>query len=167
MIKRILLTFMALLAIYTSAAACYRIYDPRNSSQNETASSMISYNALRDLILSRGSGSVSYLFFCSLSDDNCVYVKNTVMHAVEKETGADLENIIYTVDITPLEENLNSRRITAEWGIHSWPAFLCVSTDGQNITVASQLEWDSSSPMTASDIENWLEQSGLILDVLR
>lgn len=161
MIKRILLTFMALLAIYTSAAACYRIYDPQNSSQNETASSMISYNSVRNLILSKGSGSVCYLFFCSLKDDNCIYVRNTVLNTIEKETGISPDSVIYTVDVTPLEENMNTGRITAEWGIHSWPAFLCVSTDGQNITVTSQLEWNSDSPLTASDIESWLKDSGL------
>ena len=163
MIKRILLTFMTLLSIYSFSAAVYRIFEPTNIREEANASSYINYNSLREYILSQGDKTANIFFFYSSLDDNCIYVKNTIMHSVEKETGIDLEDIIDIVDITELEKNMTTNRITAEWGIHTWPAFLCASADGQNITVTKPLEWNPSSPMTASDLEQWMSENGLSL----
>lgn len=161
MIKRILLTLMTLLSIYSLCAAAYRLFEPTNIHEEANVSSYINYNSLREYILSQGDQTTNIFFFYSSLDDNCVYVKNTVMHSVEKETGIDLENIIDIVDITDLEKNMATNRIAAEWGIHTCPAFICASTDGQNITVSKPLEWNPSSPMTATDLEQWLSENGI------
>lgn len=165
MSKRILLTFLALLSVYSLCAAVYRVYEPDNVRTENGNSAYISYNALREYILSQDPDASSFLFFYSSDNDDCVYVKNTVMHTVEKETGIDPDSVIATVDITSLEQSLTASRITAEWGVHSWPAFICVTADGQNITVTGILEWNSASPMTASDIERWLSECGYPLAV--
>lgn len=165
MSKRFLLTFLALLSIYSFCAAAYRIYEPDNTREESDSSSYISYDSLREFILSQDSGASYYFFFYSSENDDCIYVKNTILHTVEKETGTDLGTVLNIVDITPLEQNLTVNRITAEWGIHSWPAFICVSAEAQNITVTGILEWNSSSPMTASDIEQWLISCGMSLTV--
>ncbi len=153
---------MALLSIYSIAIVAYRIYEPTDVENVSTTSNLLNYNSLREYTLSSGDGSKHYYFFYSSVDNNCVYVNDTVLRAVAKDTSTDLYSLIETVDITSLDQSFTTNRITAEWGIHSWPAFVAVSVEDSSIIIDNTLEWNSESPMTTTDIKQWLTANNIV-----
>ncbi len=153
---------MVLLSIYSIAVLAYRIYEPTDIENATNTTNRIDYNSLREYTLSSGDGTKHYYFFFSSLDNNCVYLNDTVLREVAKDTGLDLNNLIETVDITPLQTNMTTNRITAEWGIHSWPAFVAVSIQENSILIENTLEWDPQSPLNTGDIKQWLSLNNLL-----
>lgn len=162
MIKRILLSLMSIIAIYSFAAVMYRVYEPTNLLNNSTNSSYISYSTLQEYTLSNTTATKHYYFFYSSIDSNSTYVMDTLLKVINRDTDIDIESVIEVVDVTPLDENNTLNRITTEWGIREIPAFLCISVANNTITIDSTLEWTDESPLTAELLESWFQETGLI-----
>ena len=162
MLKKILFSFLCLLVIYSSGVVIYRIYEPKTDTNVVEESAYLDYESLKEYVMSTGESVTHYLFFYSMSDNDCVYIKNTVMAKVQSDTLLQIDRIIETVDITALEANMTTARLSKEWGISRYPAFAAVTVEDGQIKVVNMLEYDGEVPLTALDIEGWLEMNGLI-----
>ena len=161
MLKKVLFALLALIVIYSSSVVVYRIYEPKNDTNVVDENPYLDYDSLKEYILSTGESVTHYLFFYSRKDNDCVYVKNTVMASVAADTKMQVDRIIETVDITPLEDNLTTGRLASEWGISRYPAFAAVTVADGVPTVISVLEYDGEIPLSARQVEDWLAENGL------
>lgn len=155
MIKRILFTCMVLLSIYSVAVVGYRLYEPdlKNTDENST---YINYNSLQEYTLSHGENTKHLYLFYSSADANSNYVKNTLLPSMHSSKGVDIADRIEIVDITSLDTSYTTNRMKAEWGIQTYPSFLLVSVENNQITIEDSLCWDEEHPFTADTIWNWL-----------
>lgn len=161
MSKKIIFTFLTLLILYSTAVIVYRLYEPRNNTEYMDVNHSLSYDSLNEYLLSTGEGSTHYVFFYSAVNDNCVYVKNTVLSQVENETRISVSSLFETVNITSLEENMTTSRLSSEWNISGYPAFAAITVQNGKPTVINQLVWTDQKPITASSVEEWMEKNDL------
>mgnify|MGYP004570087557 FL=1 len=160
MMKRILFTFMTILALYSLAIVGYRIYEPDLKKTQENTN-YITYNSLREYTLSHGESTKHIYFFYSAADDNSNYVVNTVFPSINNMKKSNVTDVIEIVDITSLDTSYTTNRLKAEWGINSFPSLLLVSVSEGQISIDSTLCWDNDHPFTADDILSWLTINGI------
>lgn len=161
MLKKIMFTFLTLLMVYSTSVVAYRIFEPRDNSSKIDTSSFLAYDSLKSYV-QEGSSNVHYLFFYSAMNNNSVYLYNTVFTTVNSDKDITLTSLIETVDITELDEKLETKRLSEDWSISSYPAFVAVSVENGEITINNKLEWTNEKSITARDIEDWLQLNGLI-----
>ena len=161
MLKKIMFSLLALIMLYSSAAAIYRIFEPQDDT-DMNAGTYLDYDSLKEYLLSTGEGTIHYLFFSSIDSADCQYVVNTVMSTVQNDTKLQIAKIIETVDITALEKALNTDRLQADWNISAYPAFAAVRIENGAIVVDNTLQYESDKPMNAASVEEWLKINGLI-----
>lgn len=161
MAKKIIFTFLTLLILYSTAVVAYRLFEPENNTEYPDEDSALSYDSLNQYLLSTGEGSTHYVFFYSALNDNCVYVRNTVLSQVENETGINVSSLFETVDITPLEENMTTTRLSDDWKIPGYPAFAAITVKNGKPAVVNSLVWTDQKPITASLVEDWMAQNDL------
>ena len=63
--------------------------------------------------------------------------------------------------LNSLEQNMETKQITSEWGISSYPALVAVHIKKGKIVTDNELVWNPDLPFTAMDIEQWLSLNGL------
>lgn len=162
MLKRILFTFMTFLFLYSCILVGYRIFEPDNVEENETHFTDIGldFSSVKDYTLSSGQNSYHYYFFCSPFNNDCKYVEETLVKTVESETGIDMTKLIDYVDVTDLEEKMALYRLSSEWGIPSYPAFVSCHTDSETIFIDNIIAWDVNQPLSVEDIKRWLSDAG-------
>lgn len=161
MFKRIMFTLLAFLMVYNVILIGYRIYEPEEDNSAIEAEGSIEYASLKDYLLNQGGNSPHYLFFYSSINPDCIFVKDTVLNTVSTDTQLQMDRIIETVDITQMEENMETKQIASEWGISSYPAFVAVHIKKGKIVKDNELVWNPDLPFTAMDIEQWLSLNGL------
>lgn len=161
MLKRILFTLLCLIMVYSVAVAGYRYFEPRAYEESEEGLVYLDYETLKDYLLSGQDGATHYLFFYSRKNQDCQYVKNTVMATVRNDTGLQIDRMIETVDITELEEQLQTNRLKTEWGLSSYPAFMAARVEDGEIVIDNFIQYDQNHPMMANDIETWLQLNGI------
>ena len=164
MLKRILYIFNTLLVIWSAAFIGYIIFEPEAPDQTEVhdfLNSIVNYEALKDYTLSSGPSAIHYYYFCSFENDDCRYLENTIMKSTARNTGVDLPSLIEYVDITALEQKLQTNRLKSEWNIGSYPAFVATRNNQDQIEVLNSLEWDPQSPISEADLTKWLLQNNL------
>ena len=154
MIKRILFTLMTLLALYSLAVLGYRIYEP--DLHTEDTSNYIPYNSLREYTLSQTNSTRHVYFFYSSTDDNSNYVLNTLFPSINSQKKKDYTSVIEIIDISSLESSFTTNRLKSEWGIQTYPSFLLVSVENDEISIDSTLCWEENTPFTTDTIINWL-----------
>ena len=160
MLKKILFTFLTLLVMYSTCVVAYRIFEPRDNQNITDSSSYLAYDSLKSYVES-SSQNIHFFFFFSAINNDSIYLKNTVFTTVEQDIGQPLSNMIETVDITELDEKMETKRLSEDWQVSSYPALIAVSYDNSTITVMNKLEWTNKKAITAKDIENWLQENGL------
>lgn len=160
MLKKIMFTFLTLLMVYSVCVVAYRIFEPRDNQPTVDTSSYLAYDSLKSYI-EQSTQNVHYLFFYSAINNNSIYLHDTIFSTVEKDTGKQLSSLIETVDITELDQTMETYRLSEDWSISSFPAFLSVSLENGEIIVNNVLEWTNAYPLTAQDIEDWMELNGL------
>lgn len=161
MFKKVVYSLLLLIVAYSMSVVAFRIYEPKKDTNVVEESTYLDYDSLREYILSTGESVTHYLFFYSSNDNDCVYVKNTVLASVTVDTQLQIDRIIETVDITVLEENMLTEKLAAEWGIQRYPAFAAVSVVDGAPVVLNSLEYDGEIPLSAANVEEWLRENGL------
>ena len=161
MLKRVLFTILCLIMVYSTAVVGYRFFEPNTYDDTEETVTYLDYETLKDYIRSSPDGVTHYLFFSYRKNQDCIYVKNTVMATVKNDTGLQIDRMIETVVITPLEEQLLTNRLKNEWGLSSYPAFVTARTQNGEIIIDNFIQYDQNHPMLASDIEAWLQLNGI------
>lgn len=161
MLKKILFTFLILLVTYSTCVVAYRIFEPRDNQTITDTSSYLAYDSLKSYVQS-SSQNIHYFFFFSAINNDSIYMKNTIFSSVEQDTGTQISNFIETVDITELDEKMETKRLSEDWQIGSYPALLAVSSSDDQIQILNKLEWTSTKPITVSDVEKWLKENELI-----
>ena len=117
MFKKIVFALLALIVVYSSAVVTFRIFEPKTDTNVVEESAYLDYDSLREYILSTGESVTHYLYFYSRLDNDCVYVKNTVLATVTADTQLQIDKIIETVDITSLEQNMTTGKLPNKHGI--------------------------------------------------
>lgn len=161
MFKKVVFSLLLLISAYSAAVVAFRVFEPKTDANVVEESAYLDYDSLKEYILSTGESVTHYLFFYSRNDNDCVYVKNTVLTSVNADTQLQIDRIIETVDITALEENMLSEKLTADWGIQRYPAFVAVSVKDGEPVVLNSLEYDGEIPLSAAQVEEWLRENGL------
>jgi hypothetical protein len=161
MLKKIMFALLSLLMLYSTAVIAYRIFEPTASYHIGDEDTYLDYASLKEYVKSTGDSSVHYLFFYSSEDNTSVYLKNTVIAAVENDTSLQFTRIIETVDITELVRSMQTNQLSEDWHISSYPAFAAVAVQDGKIIVQNTLENTKEHQLTASDIEDWLRENGL------
>ncbi|MCR5228951.1 MAG: hypothetical protein K6D03_02385 [Solobacterium sp.] len=162
MAKRILFTFMVLLAIYSSIIIVYEMNRPDTENTGSADKVyVIDYESLTDYTLNSGASATHYYLFYSSHNNDCLYVADTVLRDAQAVSGVDLDNLIEFVDITELEDKLETYRLKEEWGITSYPALIACKNKFGAVHIENRLEWNSESPMNATDVIQWLMLNGL------
>lgn len=154
-------TFLTLLMIYSISVVSYRIFEPSDNTATIDTSSFLAYDSLQSYVL-QGNATVHYFFFYSGVNNNSIYLYNTVFATVDADIGTSLSSLIEIVDITDLDENMETKRLSEDWNISSYPAFVAVSVEDGQYTIKNKLEWSNEKSITANDIKTWLEENGLI-----
>lgn len=152
---------LSLLMLYSTAVIAYRIFEPTASYHIGDEDTYLDYASLKEYVKSTGDSSVHYLFFYSSEDNTSVYLKNTVIAAVENDTSLQFTRIIETVDITELVRSMQTNQLSEDWHISSYPAFAAAAVQDGKIIVQNTLENTKEHQLTASDIEDWLRENGL------
>lgn len=161
MLKKIMFTFLTLLMVYSVSVVSYRIFEPSDNTNTIDTSSFLAYDSLKSYV-TEGSSSVHYFFFYSANDTNSIYLYNTVFSTVNSDTNKDVTSLIEVVDVSELDTTLDITRLYEDWGVSSYPSFVAVSVENGEITINNKLEWTNEKSITATDIENWLQENGLI-----
>ena len=163
MIKRILLTVMSVMIIYSIVVIGISLFEPETAdiSLETQHTYALDYDTLKEYTLSSGAGTTHFYLFSSLDNSDCMYVENTVLRNAEADTGMNLSDLIEIVDITNLERTLSTNRLKTDWGILSYPAFVTCSVNNGLIHVDNRLEWDPASPISTDDVERWLAINGV------
>ncbi|MCH3961824.1 MAG: hypothetical protein LKF53_05915 [Solobacterium sp.] len=161
MLKKIMFALLSLLMLYSTAVIAYRIFEPTASYHIGDEDTYLDYASLKEYVKSTGDSSVHYLFFYSSEDNTSVYLKNTVIAAVENDTSLQFTRIIETVDITELVRSMQTNQLSEDWHISSYPAFAAAAVQDGKIIVQNTLENTKEHQLTASDIEDWLRENGL------
>ncbi len=150
---------MTVLLVCSAVLVGYRVFEPEYvgiSDTPEYLQTLVSYGSLREYTLSSGPSSIHYYYFCSVGNDDCEYVETTVIKSAARTTGIDLAALIEYVDISELENSLKTNRLKSDWGIGSYPALAAARTSGSEILIENILEWDTSSPLSETDLIRWL-----------
>ncbi len=161
MFKKILFTLLTLLIVYSCAVVGYRIFEPSLDIASDPDTAYLDIDSLDQYILSSPEGSTHYLFFYSRVNKDCVYVRDTVLSVVQKETQLNLSRIIEIADITSKDRSLDLAGLYEDWGISNYPAFASYTVQNGEIVMNNMLVYDGKKPLTAADIESWLELNGL------
>ncbi len=163
MLKRILFTGLVLLVFYSAALVGYRLNEPEKITAESTpwTEQAITYDSLKDYTLNSGSAAIHYYFFCTAGSDDCMYMVNTVLPTVARDTNLDLSSLIEFVDVSSLENNMETNRLKEEWNISSYPAFVTCHVDQGKIVVDNAIESSVSAPLSAENVEDWLAKNNL------
>ena len=162
MLKKIVYALLAAIVIYSCGVVTFRIFEPKTDTNVVEESAYLDYDSLKEYIMSTGESVTHYLFFYSREDNDCVYVKNTILATVMADTQLQIDRIIETVDITSLQQNLTTGRLSSDWGISRYPAFAAVTVADGAPKVLNVLEYDGEIPLSAAQVEDWLRENGLI-----
>lgn len=160
MLKKILFTFLTLLMIYSTCVVAYRIYEPRDNQTTTDTSSMLAYDSLKSYVKD-SSSNIHYFLFYSALNNNSIYLKDTILNIVETDINKSLSNIIEVVDITELDQKMETKRLSEDWQISSYPAFVSVSNNNGEIIINNKLEWTNEKAITTTDVEEWLTLNGI------
>lgn len=166
MFKRLLMSFMTVVLVYTLLLVGFRLFEPEkissSSFENHTNLELLNYETLKDYTMNSGPSVIHYYFFCSPENNDCVYVHDTILTSVAGKTNLDLYHLIEYVDISALEQRLETNRLKTEWTINTYPALLACRVENGKIIVSNKIEWDSNHPISDDDIIQWLTKNGLI-----
>lgn len=160
MFKKIVFTFLILLTLYSTCVVAYRIFEPRDNISQNTTTNYLAYESLESYV-KEGSQNTHYLFFYSQANNDCIYVHDTLFPLVENDIGVSLDSLIEMVDITEVDETLETTELFQTWSINAYPAFVCVKVDNGEMTTSNKLEWSSEKPFSVQSIEEWLSENGL------
>ncbi|MCI5774363.1 MAG: hypothetical protein MR210_07375 [Erysipelotrichaceae bacterium] len=162
MFKRLLYTFMIIIAIGSIGLGLYRFYEANDTHATiNTNDVTIEYDGVAQYALSSGISSTNYFFFCTAKNNNCQYVLNTLYSDVNnKLKNKRIDDIVEFVDIQPLIDEGTIERLSSDWGINNFPAFISVSNNYGELTINNSLVWDDTNPMGTIDILNWLALNG-------
>ena len=161
MFKKVVYSLLLLICAYSTAVVAFRVFEPKTDTNVIDEGAYLDYDSLREYILSTGESVTHYLFFYSRNDNDCVYVKNTVLASVSVDTQLQIDRMIETVDITSLEANMLTEKLSADWGIQRYPAFAAVTVKDGEPVVLNSLEYDGEIPLSALDVEAWLRENVL------
>ena len=163
MFKKLLYSFMIILALSSIALGSYRFFESQADVKVSTSNEfVIEYEGAKQYVLSKGNSSTTYLFFCSFNNDNCNYIENTLYSDVNKElVDRKIEDIVEYVDIDNIDESRQLETLLNDWQINNFPAFVSVSTNDEALTINNSLVWNNEVPMTANDILSWLSINNL------
>ncbi len=160
MLKKLLFTFLTLLMIYSSCVIAYRIFEPRDNQSTTDTTSMLAYDSLKSYVIDSSSNIHYFLFYSALNNDS-IYLKDTILTIVESDINKSLSNIIEVVDITELDQKMEIKRLSEDWQVSSYPAFVSVSNDNGEIIINNKLEWTNEKAITTTDVEEWLKLNGI------
>ena len=164
MAKRLLLTALTLLVIYSAVVIGIRVFEPEQPDEGTDsliASKALDYEVVKDYTINSGSAAIHYYLFWSKDSNDCNYVVETVLKDCQAETGVNLSELIEIVDITELERNFTTNRLKTDWGISSYPAFVSCRAKAGRIQINNTLEWNPAQPISVDDLKRWLELNGL------
>ena len=157
MFKKLLFSILAVICIYNVAVIGYRIFEPRDDTQ-ENSENYLDYETLSQYILSTGENTVHYVFFCSLYNSDCVYIENSVLSAIEKDTDITVSSTIEIVDVTELDEEDELNRLEEEWNISAVPAFAAITSENGTAVVLNTLI-QTDKTLTADEITAWITEN--------
>lgn len=158
---------LTLLLVYSLAIVGYKAYEPDKSTLTTSMltekNSGLDYDTLTQYTLSSGSSAIHYFVFYSENDDNSKYLQFNVLNPLEKDANSRFQDLLEYVDVTKLEESLNTNQLKEEWHIAHTPALLACKVKGDHIIIENSLEWSQDKPLNEFNVKQWLIQNGLYL----
>ncbi len=163
MSKKIVMSVLFINLLMSSILIFYIFFQPEKDEIERQLPSytLISYETLDDYLLSSGDSSTHYLFFCSPSNPDCIYVQDTIIKPLEVKQGSSLFSRIDYVDVTSLEESLDTNKIAAEWGISSYPALISVTIEDGEFVINNSIQYAPDNPFNELELKRWLSENNI------
>ncbi len=163
MLKRLLISFLVLLMIYSTFIIGFKYFEPENDEILETSldTTVIDYASAENYTVNSGVSSVHFYFFCSPQNDDCIYMENTVMRTVESDIGVSMSDLFEYIDVTSLEEQYELNRLKEDWNIDDYPGFAVCHVENRTIVIDSTLSWKDTQPLSAFELKQWLKDNGV------
>lgn len=163
MAKRILFTLMTLLVSFSLALVVFVSSEPVAVADNisDVLNNPLDYDTLQEYTISSGPSAIHYYYFCTADSNDCVYVANTVMKGARESVGSSVMNLIEYVDLSGLDEEQRLTRLSNDWGISTYPAFVACHVENGQIVVDNSLLYEPDKPLNSEDLVSWLSLNGL------
>lgn len=163
MAKRILFTLMTLLVSFSLALVVFVSSEPVAVADNisDVLNNPLDYDTLQEYTISSGPSAIHYYYFCTADSNDCVYVANTVMKGARESVGSSVINLIEYVDLSGLDEEQRLTRLSNDWGISTYPAFVACHVENGQIVIDNSLLYEPDKPLSSEDLISWLSLNGL------
>lgn len=175
MIKKTITSGLVLVWISSVALAGYRYLEPKAAEtiiENKTAVALVDVKgkSIEDTDASVASLSIDeeenksyhYYYFCSIDNDDCIYINDYVLKPLSTTLNVDTIDIIEYVDLSTLSSEWTPQRLKNQWGFDDFPAFVAISkdTDG-NQEILSVLQWSADNPIDEDSLKNWMIENNI------
>lgn len=163
MLKRLMISFLVLLMVYSTFIVGFKLFEPETEEVSETTlnTTVIDYSSAENYTLNSGAAAIHYYFFCSPQNTDCIYMENTVMRTVELDTGINMSELFEYIDVTELDESFSLNKLKEDWQIDDYPGFVRCHVEDGKIILDSTLSWNSSQPLSVFELKQWLRQNGI------
>ncbi|MCF0114938.1 MAG: hypothetical protein HUJ56_06250 [Erysipelotrichaceae bacterium] len=163
MLKKIIFTFMIVLALSSIVLAGYVYFEPEPIKITYTTDYFtIEYDSLDSYINSGSEATTHLFFFCCVSDNDCQYIENTLFTSVDKEDPTiNTKETIEYVEISEVVARNEFNLVQKKWNITNYPAFVSCTINNGEITFNNQLIWDPESSLSVADIITWFSDNNI------
>lgn len=160
MIKRIILFLLIVLTISSGILFVYRFYEHQvipNSQQAYTIDNVISYDNIDNYLTSTGSATTHFLLFANIDDENFLYLYNTILNDLNKQTGNLISDNLEVIDCIE-----NVAELDEKWQLKNLPAFIsCSIAEDGSLTINNSLQWDDNNPLSLTDVKKWFNDNNI------
>lgn len=160
MIKRVIISALIILCLYTVGVFSFRILDLSREYEMQDNFNVIEANQLEDYLLASGNGTVFYLLFFSNDSNDAIYLRENILPTLHSEKAVDVYQTVSIVDFSNVDLLERSDLLTEKWHTDI-PSFVCMHIENNEIITDSFLAYDSTKPLKASDVAAWLKENGI------
>ena len=150
------------MVIYSGILVAYRLNESNKEELSETITAdTLIYSGLEDYTLSSGSSARHYYYFLVPDSNDSIYMTNTVLSTVEKDTGLQLSTILEYVDLSALDDKYDVSEMQEKWHVSGYPSFIACHVENGAIVIDNAIESTVDLPLSAENVEVWLMTNGL------
>lgn len=174
MIKKTITSGLVLVWISSVALAGYRCFEPKAAEaiiENKTAVALVdakgksiedTNSSVATLSMDENEQSYHYYYFCSIDNDDCLYINDYVLKPLAATLDVDTIDIIEYVDLSTLSSEWTPQRLKNQWGFDAFPAFVAVqSSSNGNQEILSVLQWNAENPIDQDSLRNWMIENNI------
>ena len=158
--KRIVISGLILLCLYTIGVFTFRILDLSREYEMEDNFTVVESDQLDEYLLASSNGTIHYLLFYSNDSNDAIYLRENILSTLDSESTINIYDTIIVVDFSDTDLIERNDLLKLKWETEI-PSFVCVHIENNTIVTDSILSYDSTSPLKASDVQKWLEETGI------